>query len=109
MIETVYQLAQTDDKTIKPIIMDENLHYMHMILNQDEALPLHYSNSNVYMNVLRGTLSIGLGEEEVRHYERGALLKIPFDTKMNVHNSHEETLEITVVNAPAPGAPAKMA
>ncbi len=109
MIETVFQLEQTDDKTIKPIIMDENLHYMHMILNKGEALPLHYSNGNVYMNVLRGTLSIGLNDEAIRHYERGALLKIPVNVKMNVHNTHEATLEITVVKAPAPTRAANMA
>ncbi len=107
MIETHYQLAQTDDKTIKPVIMDENLHYMHMILNQDEALPVHYSNGNVYMNVLRGTLSLGLGDQEVHDYGRGALLKIPVNTRMNVHNRQPETLEITVVKAPAPTGPAR--
>lgn len=107
MIEVVYQLAQTDEKTIKPVIMDENLHYMHMILNQGEALPVHYSNGNVYMNVLRGTLSIGLDDQEVHDYGRGALLKIPVNIKMNVHNRHEEVLEITVVKAPAPQGPAR--
>ena len=101
MIETLYQLDQTDQKTIKPVIMDENLHYMHMILNQDEALPVHYSNGNVYM-------SIGLGDQEVHDYGRGALLKIPVHVKMNVHNRHEETLELTVVKAPAPTGPARM-
>ena len=102
MIEQVFNLARGDKKTIEQVVMDENLHYMHMILNKGEALPEHYSNSNVYMAVLRGTLAIGLGEQEPHAYPVGSLLKIPFNTKMNVGNRDEEVLEITVVKAPAP-------
>ncbi|MDD4051829.1 MAG: cupin domain-containing protein [candidate division Zixibacteria bacterium] len=102
MIEQVFQLAQGDAKTIEKVVMDENLHYMHMILNRGEALPEHFSNSNVYMAVLRGTLTIGLAGQEDHVYPKGALLKIPVDTKMNVRNLHGEVLELIVVKAPAP-------
>ncbi len=102
MIEQLFQLAQGDAKTIEKVVMDENLHYMHMILNKGEGLPEHFSNSNVYMAVLRGTLTIGLGGQEDHVYPKGSLLKIPFNVRMNVRNLHDETLELTVVKAPAP-------
>ncbi len=102
MIEQVFHLAQGDDKTIEKVVMDENLHYMHMILNKGEGLPEHFSNSNVYMAVLRGTLTIGLAGQEDHVYPKGALLKIPIDTRMNVRNLGDEVLELTVVKAPAP-------
>jgi quercetin dioxygenase-like cupin family protein len=54
------------------------------------------------MTVVRGKLSIGLNDQEIHEYEAGTLLKIPFQTKMNVKNLHEETLELIVVKAPAP-------
>ena len=73
-----------------------------MVFNKGEGLPEHYSNSNVYMTVVRGKLSIGLNEQEVQEYEAGTLLKIPVDTKMNVGNSGEKVLELIVVKAPAP-------
>ncbi len=87
---------------IEKILFDENLHYLHMVLNKDEGLPEHYSNSNVYMTVVRGKLSIGLDEQDIHEYEAGTLLKIPFKTKLNVKNLHQETLELIVVKAPAP-------
>lgn len=74
-----------------------------MVFNKDEGLPEHFSNSTVYMSILRGTLSIGLDDQEVHRYKRGTLLKIPFHTKMNVGNKDAETLELIVVKAPAPG------
>ena len=102
MVEQVFKLAQGNDKAVERVIFDENVHYLHMVFNKDEGLPEHFSNSNVYMTVLRGRLSIGLNEQEIHEYDAGTLLKIPYQTKMNVRNLHSETLELIVVKAPAP-------
>ncbi len=102
MIEQVFALKQGNEKAIERIVFDENVHYLHMIFNQEDGLPEHYSNSNVYMTVLRGTLSIGLNDQEIHEYQGGTMLKIPYETKMNVKNLHAETLELIVVKAPAP-------
>jgi quercetin dioxygenase-like cupin family protein len=102
MVEKEYKLSKTNEKAIEKVLFDENLHYLHMVFNKNEGLPEHFSNSNVYMTVIRGTLSIGLDEQDIREYGAGTLLKIPFQTKMNVRNLHAETLELIVVKAPAP-------
>lgn len=102
MIENVYKLSRGNEKAIEKVIYDENIHYLHMVFNQGEGLPEHFSNSNVYMTVLRGVLSIGLGEQQIHEYEAGSLLKIPFQTKMNVKNLGKDILELIVVKAPAP-------
>lgn len=102
MVEQIFKLSRGDEKAIEKVIFDENLHYIHTVFNQGEGLPEHFSNSNVYMTVVRGTLSIGLDEQDIHEYESGTLLKIPFQTKMNVKNLHAETLELIIVKAPAP-------
>ena len=102
MVEQIFKLSVGDEKAVEKVIFDENIHYLHMVFNKDEGLPEHFSNSNVYMTVIRGKLSIGLNEQEAHEYETGNLLKIPFQTKMNVKNLHDETLELIVVKAPAP-------
>lgn len=104
MVEKVYSLSVSGKKAVEKVIFDENIHYLHMVFNKDEGLPEHYSNSNVYMTVIRGSLSIGLNEQEIHKYEAGTLLKIPFQTKMNVKNLSDKTLELIVVKAPAPKA-----
>ncbi len=103
MIEQVFQMAQNDSHTIEKVITDENVNINHMILNKGEGLPEHFSNSNVYMVVIRGLLSIGLNEQEVHEYPVGTILKIPKEIKMNVKNLHDNTLELIVIKAPAPG------
>ena len=102
MIEKVFKLSTSDDKAIEKVIFDENINYIHMVFNKDEGLPEHFSNSNVYMTVVRGKLSIGLDDQEINKYNAGTLLKIPFNTKMNVGNRDKEVLELIVVKAPAP-------
>ena len=102
MIEQTFALSRGNDKAVEKIIFDENIHYLHMVFNTNEGLPEHFSNSNVYMTVVRGRLSIGLNDQSYHVYEAGTLLKIPFQTEMNVKNLHPETLELIVVKAPAP-------
>jgi quercetin dioxygenase-like cupin family protein len=102
MIEKVYNMTYGNSKKVEKLILDENVHYIHMIFNKGEGLPEHLSNSNVYMTVIRGILSIGLDEQEIHEYNQGSVLKIPFKTKMNVSNKQDEILELIVVKAPAP-------
>lgn len=104
MIEQVFTLTQGNGKTIEKVIIDEEINYMHMILNKGEGLPEHFSNAkSVYMTVVRGTLSAKYGDQEVHEYPAGTVLKVPFHTWMVIRNTHEETLELIVIKAPAPG------
>ena len=102
MIEKVYELTVTDEKVIERVILDENLHYMHMVLPKGEGLPVHATNANVYMTVVRGQLSIALDGQEAHTYPAGTVLGIPYKTRMDARNIGEETLELIVVKAPAP-------
>ena len=102
MVEQVFKLSRGNEKAIEKVIFDENVHYLHMVFNKNEGLLEHFSNSNVYMTVVRGILSIGLNEQDIHEYESGTLLKIPFQTKMNVKNLNDVTLELIIVKAPAP-------
>lgn len=103
MIEELFQMTQGDSHTIERIIADDNIHYNHMILEKDQGLPEHYTNSTVYMTVVRGKLSIALADQEAHEYEAGTILKLPKDTKMKVLNKYEDILELIVIKAPAPG------
>jgi hypothetical protein len=60
MLEQIYRFSRGNERAIEKVILDENLHYLHMVLNQGERLPEHFTNSNVYMTIVRGLLSIRL-------------------------------------------------
>ena len=102
MIEKAFEFYTGDEKTIERIVMDEHIHLMHMVLPKGDSLPEHYTNANVYMTVVRGTLSISLDDGEKTEYAAGHVLNIPEHTKMDVKNFYDETLELFVVKVPAP-------
>lgn len=101
MLEKKYDYAKTEEKTIERIIDDENIHLNHMILPKGACLPEHFTNSNVYFIIAKGTMSIKLGDQEEQNYTR-CLLNVPFNIKMNVCNKNEEILEFFVVKSPNP-------
>lgn len=102
MIEQIFNMSTGNEKAVEKVIQDENIHYIHMVFNKNEGMPEHFSNSTVYMTVVRGLLSLQLNDQENHEYTYGNILKIPFNTKMNVRNLHDETLELIIVKAPAP-------
>lgn len=102
MLEQICTFSLENSKNIEKLIDDDNLLINHMVLPKDTGLPEHYSNSNVYMIVVRGTLSLQLGDQELKRYENGHVINIPFNTKMNVSNFDNEVLEFFVIKAPNP-------
>lgn len=102
MIETLYTFALTDEKKIERILEDANGAVNHMVLPAGESLPLHHANSNVYMAVLRGTITLLLDDQAPHAYPAGSVLTIPFKTLMNVRNLQEDIAELFVFKAPGP-------
>ncbi|HHX07901.1 MAG TPA: hypothetical protein GX730_00495 [Chloroflexi bacterium] len=104
MIEKVYNMSTRTEYVIEPVIKDDYVHYMHMVLHKGQALPTHFTNANIYMTVVTGTLTLSLSDEEFKVYPSGSIINIPFRIKMIAQNEHDEILELFVVKTPAPGS-----
>jgi len=102
MIQKEYRMRQSDEKTIEKVILDEHLNFLHMIFPMGEGLPIHPSNANLYMTVIRGTLSLGLNDQPIQEYTAGHVVNIPMKTTMNVRNLHQPVLELIVIKTPTP-------
>ena len=102
MIETVYPVAFSDQKTIEKIVDDDQAMITHIFLPHEEAVPEHDSNSNVYLVIVRGQMTLRLGAQETEIYPSGRIIAVPYQTRMRISNGNEETLEFFVVKAPNP-------
>ena len=102
MVEKHYACTKAEEKVIERILEDDNAAVNHMILPKGTGLPEHHANSNVYMIVTQGTVTLRLDEQESHAYAAPSVLTIPFKTKMNVRNEHDGLLELFVVKAPGP-------
>jgi quercetin dioxygenase-like cupin family protein len=90
------------NRKIEMVIDDENAVINHMVLPQGTEVPEHYTNSNVYLIIVNGTMTILLNDKTGVEYLHGHILNIPYHTKMNIQNRNEELLEFFVVKAPNP-------
>lgn len=97
MLATRYAMTHSDQKVIEPVLRDENIQYMHMILPPGEGLPIHQTNAIVYMTVASGTLTLQLESEEAAVHPARTVLKIPFGVRMDARNLAEAILELFVV------------
>ncbi|MEK6264691.1 MAG: cupin domain-containing protein [Clostridium sp.] len=102
MIEKNYKFNKSSEKNVAKVIDDDNLLLMHMTLTKGTGLAEHFSNSNVYMVIVKGVLTIKLGEQEEKEYQQGNIVNIPYNIKMNINNFNEEILEFFVIKAPNP-------
>lgn len=102
MIEKNYKFKNSSEKVIEKIVEDDNLLLNHMILTKGTGLPEHFSNSNVYMIIVKGTMTMRLGEQEEQKHSQGNIINIPYNIKMNINNFHDEILEFFVIKAPNP-------
>lgn len=109
MVEEVFKMSTGDKTVVEKLILEDDLNYIHMVFEKGKGLPLHYSNAVVHMTVIRGILSITLGDKKTKVYEKGTLLRIPYNVKMNVRNENAEVLELIVIKAPGAKHPVKYA
>lgn len=102
MIEKAYRFNQSAEKIVEKILDDDEVMINHIILNQGEAMPQHNSNSNVYMLVARGAVTLQLAEDAAKRYEHGTIVNIPGGVRMDISNTQTEQLEFFVIKAPSP-------
>ena len=102
MLERIFNFTSSNSRNIEKLIDDDHLLINHIVLPKGEGLPEHYSNSNVYLVVIRGNMTLKLDEQDSHSYTCGQIINIPYHTKMKKNNFHEEVLEFFVIKAPNP-------
>lgn len=101
-MEKVYKFNQSAEKLIEKNLDDDVAMINHMILNQGDTLPKHDANSNVYMIIIRGIITVELAGNPATSYEHGSIINIPYGTTMNISNRNSEQAEFFVVKSPSP-------
>ena len=102
MIEKTYEFTIAETKTIERVIDDENVNLNHIVLEKGDSLPVHNANSNVYLVIARGVLSVSLAEQDVHAYRAGSIVNVPYGTRMHIRNEDDAVLEFFVFKSPNP-------
>lgn len=102
MIESISTFTNEKTKTIENLVDDDHAMINHIILPKEQGIPVHVSNSNVYLIIVKGKLSVTLNEQDPHKYTAGQIVSIPYQTTMCIDNMDEEILEFFVVKSPNP-------
>ncbi|MBN2852658.1 MAG: cupin domain-containing protein [Clostridia bacterium] len=102
MIEKIYNLTVGNERVTEKVVDDDHVNINHVILNKEEALPIHYANSNAYLAILRGRITVQFNDADTNEYGYGNVIAVPYKTKMNVSNQNDEVLEFFVFKSPNP-------
>ncbi|MDD4663468.1 MAG: cupin domain-containing protein [Caldisericia bacterium] len=102
MIEVISTCTYEKTKTIENLVDDDHTMINHIILPKEHSISSHLSNSNTYLIVVKGRLTLTLNEQDPHKYTAGQIIAIPYKTQMSVDNVDEELLEFFVVKSPNP-------
>ncbi len=102
MLEKTYPFTIPQKKVIEQLVGDDEVMINHIALEKDDTVPIHFSDSNVYLIVVQGTITFIFDEQEAHHHKHGSIVQVPFHTKMNIRNTHDELGEFFIIKAPHP-------
>ena len=102
MIESISTFTNEKTMTIENLVDDDHAMINHIILPKEQGIQAHLSNSNVYLIVVKGKLSLTLNEQDPHKYTAGQIVSIPYKIQMKIDNMDEEILEFFVVKSPNP-------
>jgi len=102
MIEKSIPFTIPTMKVIEQLVGNDEVMINHIALGKGDVVPIHYSDSNVYLIVVQGTITFIFDEQEAHHHKRGSIVQVPFHTKMDIRNTHDELGEFFIIKAPHP-------
>lgn len=90
-----------ENRGMANIINEDSLMVNQICLEPGQSVPRHLANSKVTLQVLRGEGTVSAGEEQAL-LKPGQLMRIPFNTMMQVRNDGKEQLVFLVFKTPHP-------
>ncbi len=89
-------------KVIEQLVGTDEVMINHIALEKGNVVPIHYSDSNIYLIVVQGTIPFIFDEQEAHHHKRGSIVQVPFHTKRDISNTHDKLGEFFIIKAPHP-------
>lgn len=94
---TTKPLTLTDADLFETLINNEALMINHVVLAPGKAFPPHPTDAEVYILILKGTLTATLADEPPVTLSAPQLAHIPYQTMSALSNTTDSPVELVVV------------
>jgi len=98
----VHTMTETDNKLFENLVNCDPVMINHVVIAPGEGFDAHHTDSNVFINILRGRITLTFEDGSCEQYASGQLVEVPYRTYMKIDNSEDAPLELVVVKAPNP-------
>jgi len=95
------EVFKKEDRGFANLIDEKYLQINLVCLEPGQQVPHHNANSNVTLTVVYGEGTFQVGGD-VTKMGTGKLLRVPFQSPMNIKNESKERLVFLVIKAPHP-------
>ena len=95
------EIFRKEDRGFANLVDEKYLQINQVCLEPGQQVPQHNANSNVTLVVIHGEGTFYVGNEVTR-MGPGKLLRVPFQSSMNIKNESKERLAFLVIKAPHP-------
>jgi len=95
------EIFKKEDRGFANLVEEKYLQINQVCLEPGQQVPQHNANSNVTLTVIHGEGTFQVGTEVTR-MGPGKLLRVPFQSPMNIKNDSKDRLAFLVIKAPHP-------
>ena len=95
------EIFKKEDRGFANLVEEKYLQINQVCLEPGQQVPQHNANSNVTLTVIHGEGTFQVGSEVIR-MRPGKLLRVQFQSPMNIKNESKERLAFLVIKAPHP-------
>ena len=95
------EIFKKEERGFANLVEEKCLQVNQVCLEPGQQVPQHNANSNVTLMVVHGEGTFHVGSEVTR-MGPGKLLRVPFQSPMNIKNESKERLAFLVIKAPHP-------
>ena len=99
MIEKVTEYNTKGEEILKNLVTGESMIINHVVMNPGQVFPAHLTETDTYIIISNGGLSVELDRQPAHIYNRGKMISFPGGTVSRLSNPLESRNELYVVKA----------
>ena len=96
-MEKVYPYTITEQEIFENIFTHKDILMNHVVVPSGQSFPRHPTDAVVYILIVRGELSMTLGDQDTRQYRAGQVVNVPKGVESILGNYGDDILEMFVV------------
>ena len=97
-----HPLTNTDSKIFENLVNSDPVMINHVVVAPGEGFDAHHTDSNVFIHILRGRITLTFEDGSCERFTSGQLVEVPYRTFMKIDNLEGEPLKLVVIKAPNP-------